>query len=259
MAKFQCNVISYTLKRTVDITVVIPTPTIPESMGMGGVTPTHVPEAKYPVLYLLHGMGNNHATWGGYSNVEFFAEERNIAVVMISGENKAYINHEGGDQFYDFVAKELPQFVKAMFPISDRVEDTYIAGLSMGGYGTLVHAFSHPERFAAYGSFSGAPSMSGPGQEGPADIRFRPLDMAKDLYAKGGKLPKGYIACGENDFLYQNNVDFKNELEKLGADFTWVSVPNYTHEWRFWNMQIEAFLDWIPRTDVYAQKGKRQI
>ena len=179
MAKFQCNVISYTLKRTVDITVVIPTPTIPDSMGMGGNTPSHVPEAKYPVLYLLHGMGNNHATWSGYSNVEFFAEERNIAVVMISGENKAYINHEGGDQFYDFVAEELPQFVKAMFPISDRVEDTYIAGLSMGGYGTLVHAFSHPERFAAYGSFSGAPSMGGPGQEGPSDIRFRPLDMAK--------------------------------------------------------------------------------
>ena len=46
MAKFQCNVISYTLKRTVDITVVIPTPTIPDSMGMGGNTPSHVPEAK---------------------------------------------------------------------------------------------------------------------------------------------------------------------------------------------------------------------
>ena len=178
---------------------------------------------------------------------------------MISGENKAYINHEGGDQFYDFVAEELPQFVKAMFPISDRVEDTYIAGLSMGGYGTLVHAFSHPERFAAYGSFSGAPSIGNNGQEGPSDIRFRPLDMAKEVYARGDKLPKGYIACGEEDFLYQNNVDFKNELEKLGADFTWVSVPNFTHEWRFWNLQVEAFLDWIPRTDIYAARGKRKI
>lgn len=257
MAKFQCNVISYTLKRTVDITVVIPTPTIPESMGMGGKQPSHTPKADYPVLYLLHGMGNNHATWSGYSNVEFFAEERNIAVVMISGENKGYINHENGDSFYDFVAEEVPEFVKAMFPVSGRPEDTYIAGLSMGGYGTLVHAFSHPERFAAYGSFSGAPSLSGP--DGPADIRFRPLDMAKELYAKGGKLPKGYIACGENDFLYEKNVEFKEELAKLGADFTWVSVPDYTHEWRFWNLQIEAFLDWIPRTDDYAKAGKRQI
>src|SRR5207302_6439831 len=81
MAKFVCNVISYTLGRTVDITVVIPTPTIPDSMGMTGVTPKHTPSAPYPVLYLLHGGGNNHATWTGYANVEFYAEECNIAVV----------------------------------------------------------------------------------------------------------------------------------------------------------------------------------
>jgi len=258
MAKYQVNFISYTLKRAVDITVVVPSVTIPGSMGMGGQKPTHVPKAKYPVLYLLHGFGNNHATWGGYSNVEFFAEERNIAVVMMSAENKAYINHEGGDQFYDFIADELPEFIKANFPVSDRPEDTYIAGLSMGGYGTLVHAFSHPERFAAYGSFSGATGMSKPGEE-PADIRFRPLDQAKELYAKGGKLPKGYIACGENDFLYDSNVEFTKELKALGAEFDWVSVPNFTHEWRFWNMQIEAFLDWIPRTDAYAAEGKRPV
>lgn len=60
MAKFTCNFISYTLKRTVDITVVIPSPTIPDSMGMnGGGKPSHTPKEKYPVLYLLHGMGNN--------------------------------------------------------------------------------------------------------------------------------------------------------------------------------------------------------
>ena len=92
MAKFVCNVISYTLGRTVDITVVIPTPTFPDSLGMTGVTPNHTPSAPYPVLYLLHGGGNNHATWTGYANVEFYAEERNIAVVMPSGENKFYVD-----------------------------------------------------------------------------------------------------------------------------------------------------------------------
>ena len=93
MAKFVCNVISYTLKRTVDITVIVPTPTIPQSLSRNrdAVKCTHTPKQKYPVLYLLHGMGNNHATWTGYTNVEMYAEERNIAVVNISGENKAYI------------------------------------------------------------------------------------------------------------------------------------------------------------------------
>ena len=113
MAVFQCNVISYVLTRTVDITVIIPSTTIPESMAslMGNAdapAPSHVVKEKYPVLYLMHGMGNNHAQWRGYTNVELFAEERNIAVVMISGENKFYRDVPGSDKFFDFVSKEVP-------------------------------------------------------------------------------------------------------------------------------------------------------
>ena len=105
MAKIQCNVISYTLMRTVDIDVILPSVTIPESMGMSGEKPHHDYSKKYPVLYLLHGFGNNHAQWGGYTSVELFAEERQIAVVMISGENKYYIDHPQ-DAFYDFIENE---------------------------------------------------------------------------------------------------------------------------------------------------------
>lgn len=95
MAKLVCNFISYALKRTVDITVVLPSVTIPEAMQLpmpgkeNPVPPTHEVKEKYPVLYLLHGMGNNHAQWTGYTNVEMFAEERNMAVVMISGKTNS--------------------------------------------------------------------------------------------------------------------------------------------------------------------------
>ena len=92
---------------------------------MGPGKPSHVPKADYPVLYLLHGFGNNHATWSGYSNVELYAEEQNLAVVMISGENKFYANHPG-DPFYDFIENELPEFVTANFPVSKKVKDTFI-------------------------------------------------------------------------------------------------------------------------------------
>lgn len=263
MAKFTCNFISYTLKRAVDITVVIPSPTIPESMGMYGVNASHKPEAKYPVLYLLHGMGNNHATWTGYSNVELYAEERNIAVVMLSAENKAYVNHPSGDLFYDFIAKELPEFVCHMFPVSDQPQKTYIAGLSMGGFGTFVHALNCPERFAAFGAFSGAASLNPSsfvgGEEKPIDPMFDPLALAKKIVESNGTFPKAYIACGEEDFLYQQNIQFKDQLLEMGVDVTWVSLPNYGHEWRFWDLQIEAFLDWIPRNDEYSKKGRRKV
>ena len=113
MAKLVCNVISYTLQRTVDITVIVPSVTIPESMQMKmpgaeePVKPTHQIKEKYPVLYLLHGFGNNHAQWSGYTSLELYAEERNIAVVMISGEHKFYHDTLDGDAFFDFVAKWL--------------------------------------------------------------------------------------------------------------------------------------------------------
>lgn len=268
MAKFTCNFISYTLKRTVDITVVIPSVTIPESMGMTGKGPaTHVPQAKYPVVYLLHGMGNNHAQWTGYTNVELYAEERQIAIVNLSAENKSYVK-VGGDDFFTFVSKELPEFVTSMFPISTRPEDTYIAGLSMGGFGTLVHALNFPERFKAFGAFSAAVALNPAALLGDdpaaaanskAPDEYSPELLAEKIAAEGKTFPKAYIACGAKDFLYEANQKFRDKLIALGADVTWDEHPDYGHEWRFWNMQVEKFLDWIPRTDVYAEAGKRQV
>ena len=246
MAKFVCNVISYTLKRTVDITVIVPTPTIPQSLSRNrdAVKCTHTPKQKYPVLYLLHGMGNNHATWTGYTNVEMYAEERNIAVVNISGENKAYIRTED-DDFFKFISEELPDFICGMFPISDRPEDTYIAGLSMGGYGTLVHGLSFPERFAAFGTFSAGTKRvrmrnaeltegaihESIRQEAEAG-EFDPETLARAIPAQGKKFPKVYMACGEEDFIYESNVQMRDLLRSLGADVTWESLPGYGHEWR---------------------------
>ncbi len=267
MAKFTCNFISYTLTRTVDITVIIPSVTIPESMGMGvpeGQKARHQKADKFPVLYLLHGMGNNHAQWTGYTNVELFAEEQNIAVVMMSAENKSYVNFDS-DKFFDFVSEERPDFVKGMFPISDRPEDTYIAGLSMGGFGTLVHALSHPERFAAFGAFSAAVHLNPYSLAGgdinvaahPIDPKNDPLTLLKEDVAAGKKLPKMYVACGENDFLYETNKDFVEEIKALGCDVDVDFVPGYTHEWRFWNLEIEKFLKWLPRTDAYANSARQ--
>lgn len=259
MAKFQCNMISYVLNRAVDITVIIPTVTIPESMGMTGEAPTHVIKEKYPVLYLLHGMGNNHATWNGYSNVELFAEEQQLAVVMISGENKAYRKVPDGDDFFRFVAEEVPEFVTNMFPISAEPQHSYIAGLSMGGYGAVLHGFSAPERFAAIGSFSGAVcGMAEPGKE-PEETPEYPPYLFKKCVAEGRKVPPIYLACGEDDFLYGMNQDFLKLLNEHQAEVTWVSLAGYGHEWRFWDMQVEEFMKWIPRTDGYAGKENRKV
>ncbi len=100
--------------------------------------PCHTPQAPYPVLYLLHGYGNDYKCWHRYTSMERYAEERRIAVVTCSVGNKCYMNNAFGENYYDFIAQELPEFICGNFPVSRRVEDTYIAGLSMGGYGALA-------------------------------------------------------------------------------------------------------------------------
>lgn len=265
MAKFTCNFISYILGRTVDITVVIPSMTAPETMRE--TKPKHHQEALYPVCYLLHGVGNNHTAWTAYTNVELFAEEQQMAVVNISAENKSYINYgvdadglHGGDRFYDFLSEELPDFIGQMFPISSKPEDTYIAGLSMGGYGTLVHAFSHPERFRAFGTFSASVSheltVNNPAIPQP---EYQPGLLLDKLLAEGKKIPACYVACGGDDFLIEQNEVLRKRLQDVGADITWERIEGYGHEWRFWNIVVEKFFNFLQtvRTDAYAGKKRR--
>lgn len=284
MALFHVGFISYTLLREVDINVVFPTMTIPGSMGMNGEKPTHAHKAPYPVLYLLHGMGNNYSVWGRYTSIERYAEERQICVVMISGENKGYRNQTGGggmfggqgDRHFDFLAHELPEFIQANFDVSKDPKDTYIAGLSMGSMGTILHALSEPERFRAAGAFSG-PAMKMPRMEPGADMAAMQREMAskkaedmiddvsdeaKELIAAGkaaGKtFPDFFISTGAKDGPERSKA-FALYLESQGIKVTTdIGTKDYGHEWQFWDETVKEFLDWLPRTDAYAGE-KRKI
>ena len=265
MAKVVCNFLSYSLNRAVDITVVLPSVTCPEAMGLPDqAKATHQLPAKFPVVYLLHGFANNHVQWTGYTNVELYAEERRIAIVNISAENKAYAK-VGADDFKRFVSEELPEFLTNYFPISDKPEETYIAGLSMGGYGALMHGLTHPERYRAIGAFSAGlsinPAVFAADPLGQAEAKTSPeydvRALAQRIVDDGKEFPAIYTACGMDDFLFADNQAFAAELGELGADVTWKEVPGFGHEWRFWDQQVEQFLDWIPRDDAYAKMGKR--
>lgn len=260
-----CNFFSYVLKRAVNINVIIPSMTFGEAMAD---SPSHKITERFPLLYLLHGGGNDYSTWERYTSIERYAEERRIAVVTLSGENKFYKDIVspgsqpgsimGGDLYYTFISKELPEFLYANFKVSDKPEDTYIAGLSMGGYGTLLHALSQPERFCALGAFSAAVNLQrihgkvlDENDMTEEEKSTDPLSLLKKSLSEGKKLPKIYMSIGSEDFLYKMVVDFKNDLEKLGVDVAWDVMEGYGHEWAFWDIQIRKFLDWIPRTDSY--------
>ena len=163
------------------------------------------------------------------------------------------------DDYFAFMTRELPDFICGLFPISRAAGGTPIwRDFRMGGYGTLIYRAEFPERFAAIGAFSGAiriPPVEGR-DLGP---QFDPYALADGLLAAGRPLPALYLACGTEDFLYRDNLAFRDHLCSAGVDLTWEALEGYTHEWRFWNIEIEHFLDWIPRTDLYSRRARRGV
>ena len=113
-------------------------------------------DTDIPVLYLLHGMGGNHNSWAFRTNIQRLLRKTNLIVIMPNSENGWYTNTKYGVKYYDAIAKELPQVMQRFFPsMTKKREKTFIAGLSMGGYGSFKLALT-TNNFACAGSFSGA-------------------------------------------------------------------------------------------------------
>lgn len=272
MANFTCNFISYTMRRAITVNVIIPSITSTEGEV---ATATHKPRWKYPVLYLLHGYWNDCNSWQSYTSIERYAEERRIAVVTFSAENNMYmrlsdVKSPTPDEllmepdYEKLVTKEIPEFVTNMFPISKKPSDTYIAGLSMGGFGALCNGFRYPSKYRAVGAFSPLPSLRREDYRTndtvPAKIKkYEPLELIKKAM-KRPDMPDLYYSYGEEDFLFDMQEWFREKLEAVGVKHTLEVLPEYGHEWAFWDMQVEKFLDWIPRTDpYYLEQPKRRI
>lgn len=161
------------------------------------------------------------------------------------------------------MSEELPKFVTAMFPLSGKREDTYVAGLSMGGYGAFKLALSNPECFSCAASLSGMfdieSALNGPIAEHNtftiSDI-LDPIDKIEgsdaDLFAltkkrlsQGVELPRFFQSIGMEDFLYSANVSAKKKFEKLGLNLTYEEHPGI-HDLNYWDANIQRVLNWLP-------------
>ena len=157
MALITCDFFSESLEVGTSMTVVLPQ-TTEEQIGVSSVD---VSEHGVPVLYLLHGLSDDHTAWLRYTSIERYATARGLAVVMPAVHRSFYADEAHGHAYWQFVSEELPAIVAAFFRLSERREDTFVAGLSMGGYGALKLGLHHPERFAAVASLSGAVDVRG--------------------------------------------------------------------------------------------------
>ena len=159
-----CQFYSPVLRRNTEINVCFPTPD----------EETDPMRTEVPVLYLLHGMHGDATSWLYRTNISRYADKAGIAVVMPSAANSFYQDMTHGERFFTYVTEELPKFIQGLFPVSKKREDTFVAGLSMGGYGAYYIGLSCPEKFGAVASFSGA-----------LDVGFRYTPVALD----GAEMP----------------------------------------------------------------------
>jgi S-formylglutathione hydrolase FrmB len=96
------------------------------------------------VLYLLHGLSDDDTAWLRRTSIERYVSELGLAVVMPQVHRSFYSDELHGLRYWTFLSDELPQLVDSFFHVSTRREDTFVAGLSMGGYGALKWALRQP-------------------------------------------------------------------------------------------------------------------
>ena len=154
-----------------------------------------------------------------------------------------------------------------MFPLSRKKEDTFIAGLSMGGYGALRNGLRYPETFGFIGALSSVliiDDLAASNDEAPMVFQRRsyyesifgeldkvagsdadPKALIHMIKSQKIQVPAIYMACGTEDFLIQKNRAFHEYLEAEGIAVTYEEGPG-THSWMFWDTYIRNFLDWLP-------------
>ncbi len=220
------------------------------------------PRPKLPALFLLHGLSDDHTAWQRWTSIERYVESLNLAVVMPEVHRSFYTDMVHGGRYWTFISEELPALARDLFPLSPDRADNFVAGLSMGGYGALKLALSHPDRFAAVASLSGVTDIAAvandhdePGWEEEMKAVFGRLDRLpgsrNDLFflarqaARSPDRPRLFLCCGTEDDLLKDNQRFRDFVRPLHFELTY-KEGHGEHNWNYWDVMIQKVLAWLP-------------
>lgn len=255
MALLRCNFFSEALGLSTSMSVILPQHTTTQ-IGLPGRSSDALP----PVLYLLHGLSDDDTSWLRRTSIERYVAPLGLAVVMPQVHRSYYTDQAYGGRYWTFLSDELPQLVSSFFRVSERREDTFVAGLSMGGYGALKWALREPARFAAAASLSGSLNVAGPRFQrrraedpmmidrifGEQPIAGGPHDLVSLVqHADPAVLPALRLWCGREDLLLADNLTFRDACSAADIALEAVVTPG-EHDWDFWDAKIQEVLDWLP-------------
>lgn len=244
MASITLSFHSEALERTVPLRALVPL--------------EDAPRVPMPALYLLHGLYGSEQDWFQYTRVMLWARAKGLAVFCPAGENGFYVNQaDTGEAYMRYVGEELPAFTRRLFPLSSRREDTFIAGLSMGGYGALNAGLTYPETFGKVAALSAAlrpwkrmDKPQGGGVQRPAYARAlfgqdtEPWDTLTLARQCGARAPELWLSCGAQDDLLEENIALVDGLRQAGIP-AYFDQPPGAHNWDFWDREIQRVIDWL--------------
>ncbi len=248
MALIRLDHLPETVKVNLPLNIILPDP-----VRMGGI-----PVRQRKLLYLLHGLSDDGSAWQRYSAIETYAQAYGLVVVMPSVGRSFYTDLPNGQAYFTYLVEELPQYLQDVFALNPKREDTFLAGLSMGGYGAMKAALLYPHLYQAVASFSGMLSLNFLNSQ-PDDRRHDefsilfgdlkqlpgsqhdPAVWLQQAAAQQRDLPELYIACGRQDDLYPLNTYFHQACQRLGVDVNYHEEDGQ-HDWQFWDKQLKRFL-----------------
>ena len=259
MALIHVNFFAQSLCMCVSCDVILPE----KSESLIGME-TSARGGKHPVLWLLHGMSDNHTIWQRRTSIERYASKLGLAVVMPNAHLSGYSNMAHGGQYFTYITEELPRVMRNFFPFSERREDNFVCGLSMGGAGAMKIGLAKSDNYAAIGCLS-AGAMNRTDDEvkaserlqkrmhllyGDRDLTGTEEDVwgnARKILAEGKTPPRIYHACGDKDFLLERaheTRDFFTVMPGNPFDYTYEEDPG-AHTWEFWDDHIQKFLAFL--------------
>ncbi len=247
MALINMGVFSGALGMQTSVNIIIPQKSTNGQIGLSN----NVKDGKLKCLYLLHGLSDDYTIWMRRTSIERYAAEYGICVVMPDGARSFYSDMKYGMSYYTYISKELPTIIEDMFNVSDKREDRYIGGLSMGGYGAVKTALTECGRYAAAFGLSPVADVKNPFFEetlipvfggavpNEADLFYLASEHNADTIK-----PRLYLTVGKDDFMYEDNVRFNKHLENLNYDYEYIETDG-NHSWELWDKTVQEALSWM--------------
>lgn len=234
-------------------------------------------ERSYPVLYLLHGGGDDQTGWVQFGEVKHIADKAisegsatTMIIVMPDANTgkRGYSNDIKGEWLYeDFFFEEFIPFIEKTYRIKAEKRFRAISGLSMGGGGTFYYALHHPELFS-----SACPLSASAGPLKPDDMerytrrmnegevseekidewykKYSVLELIKNMPDDQKKAVRWFIDCGDDDFLYEGNSLVHIEMKKKEIPHEY-RVREGAHTWTYWRESLPVVLSFV--SDAFHQ------